>query len=395
MDSLFAVTEEESQHIPNLELCQKVYRFEVRQKNGQTAAAEELRLSILEDITRDNMGPYYSHLCAKYGWKVDESLTASLIKSNEEELAKIEATRQYALENAGDMEVLDAMFAKARLLAKIGDPANAFIAYDAILNKEKITTGRKIDAMMEKARVAFFAMDTDKLKTLIADAKRLNDAGGDWDRRNRLKVYEALYLIICRDLKKASELLLECIQTFTCVEMCAYNKFIFYTIATSVFTLSRSELKTQMVKNPHVISVMREEANLEHLLTSIYECEYADFFRAIVENYPVIADDRYLGPHISYLIREYRVVAYSQFLEAYKSVMLSSMAASFGITVTMLDQELSRFIAAGRLNAKIDKVGDNIETSRPDKKNHQYQEVIKKGDALLNQIQKLARVIQM
>lgn len=75
--------------------------------------------------------------------------------------------------------------------------------------------------------------------------------------------------------------------------------------------------------------------------------------------------------------------------------MLSSMAASFGITVTMLDQELSRFIAAGRLNAKIDKVGDNIETSRPDKKNHQYQEVIKKGDALLNQIQKLARVIQM
>lgn len=79
-------------------------------------------------------------------------------KSNEEELAKIEATRQYALENAGDMEVLDAMFAKARLLAKIGDPASAFIAYDAILNKEKITTGRKIDAMMEKARVAFFAM---------------------------------------------------------------------------------------------------------------------------------------------------------------------------------------------------------------------------------------------
>lgn len=37
----------------------------------------------------------------------------------------------------------------------------------------------------------------------------------------------------------------------------------------------------QMVKNPHVISVMREEANLEHLLTSIYECEYADFFRAV------------------------------------------------------------------------------------------------------------------
>lgn len=95
------------------------------------------------------------------------------------------------------------------------------------------------------------------------------------------------------------------------------------------------------------------------------------------------------------MVREYRVVAYSQFLQSYKSVMLSAMAQSFGISVAMLDQELSRFIAVGRLSAKIDKVGDIIVTSRADKKNSQYQEVIKKGDVLLNQIQKLARVIQM
>jgi 26S proteasome regulatory subunit N7 len=71
------------------------------------------------------------------------------------------------------------------------------------------------------------------------------------------------------------------------------------------------------------------------------------------------------------------------------------MALSFGISPQILDNELSRFIAAGRLNAKIDKVGDVVQTIRPDKKNIQYQEVIKKGDALLNQIQKLARVIEI
>ena len=75
--------------------------------------------------------------------------------------------------------------------------------------------------------------------------------------------------------------------------------------------------------------------------------------------------------------------------------MLSSMAASFGISVTLLDAELSRFVAAGRINAKIDKVGDVVETSRPDRKNAQYQEIIKKGDLLLNQIQKLVRVIDV
>lgn len=48
--------------------------------------------------------------------------------------------------------------------------------------------------------------------------------GGDWDRRNRLKVYEAMSLITARNLKKAAELLLDCIATFTCVELTGYNQ---------------------------------------------------------------------------------------------------------------------------------------------------------------------------
>jgi hypothetical protein len=43
--------------------------------------------------------------------------------------------------------------------------------------------------------------------------------------------------------------------------------------------------------------------------------------------------------------------------------MLSSMATSFGISTELLDAELSRFIAAGRLNAKIDKVLQDVCTA--------------------------------
>lgn len=46
----------------------------------------------------------------------------------------------------------------------------------------------------------------------------------------------------------------------------------------------------------------------------------------------------------------------AQFLDAYKSVVMGTMAAAFGVGEPFLDKELSRFIAAGRLNAKIDKV---------------------------------------
>lgn len=58
-------------------------------------------------------------------------------------------------------------------------------------------------------------------------------------------------------------------------------------------------------------------------------------------------------------------------------------------------RELSRFIAAGKLHCKIDKVAGVLETNRPDAKNALYQATIKQGDFLLNRIQKLSRVIDL
>ena len=64
------------------------------------------------------------------------------------------------------------------------------------------------------------------------------------------------------------------------------------------------------------------------------------------------------------------------------------MAQSFGITPTMID--------SGRITAKIDKVGGIIlNTLKHDKKNQQYNQVIQKGDSVLNSIQKLARTMDM
>jgi 26S proteasome regulatory subunit N7 len=56
-------------------------------------------------------------------------------------------------------------------------------------------------------------------------------------------------------------------------------------------------------------------------------------------------------------------------------------------------RELSRFIAAGRLHASIDKVNGIVETTRPSRKNAQYETVVKKGDVLLASVQRLSKVL--
>ena len=128
---------------------------------------------------------------------------------------------------------------------------------------------------------------------------------------------------------------------------------------------------------------------------SIYECRYADIFRALTELYPLLTADRWFSAHAPWYLREMRKTAYNQFLSSYKSVTLQGMAAAFGVSTTFLDAELAKFISAGKLPAKIDAISGVIETTRPDSKNAQYLAVIKQGDTLLTRIQKLSRVVAL
>ncbi len=40
--------------------------------------------------------------------------------------------------------------------------------------------------------------------------------------------------------------------------------------------------------------------------------------------------NRFIAPHRAFYVRELRILAYSQFLQSYRSVTLASMATSFG-----------------------------------------------------------------
>lgn len=74
----------------------------------------------------------------------------------------------------------------------------------------------------------------------------LFEEGGDWERKNRLKVYEGLYCMSTRNFKKAANLFLDSISTFTTYELFTYDTFIFYTVLTSIISLDRVSLKQKV-----------------------------------------------------------------------------------------------------------------------------------------------------
>lgn len=74
----------------------------------------------------------------------------------------------------------------------------------------------------------------------------LFEEGGDWERKNRLKVYEGLFCMACRKFPRAAALFLDSISTFTTYELLPYNNFIFYTVLMSVVALDRVSLKEKV-----------------------------------------------------------------------------------------------------------------------------------------------------
>ncbi|KAH0915654.1 hypothetical protein HID58_030100 [Brassica napus] len=377
---------------PHLILAHKL--FLLTHPDVQDIEKVQLKSDVLDSIKSDGMAPLYETLAASSVLELDQSLLDSMRASNEEELKKLDEKIADAEENLGESEVREAHLAKALYFIRISDKEKA-LEQLKLTEGKTVAVGQKMDLVFYTLQLAFFYMDFDLVSKSIDKAKKLFEEGGDWERKNRLKVYEGLYCMSTRNFKKAASLFLDSISTFTTYEIFPYETFIFYTVLTSIITLDRVSLKQKVVDAPEILTVLGKIPFLSEFLNSLYECQYKAFFSAFAGMAEQIKFDRYLNPHFRFYMREVRTVVYSQFLESYKSVTVDAMANAFGVSVDFIDQELSRFIAAGKLHCKIDKVAGVLETNRPDAKNALYQATIKQGDFLLNRIQKLSRVIDL
>uniref|UniRef100_A0A672ZH70 26S proteasome non-ATPase regulatory subunit 6 n=1 Tax=Sphaeramia orbicularis TaxID=375764 RepID=A0A672ZH70_9TELE len=348
----------------------------------------KVKTELMDAIKANNMAPYYEGLCKELKWQLDSDLLSKMKKANEEELKRLDDVLEDAEKNLGESEIRDAMMAKAEYLIRIGDKEGALTAFRKTYDKT-VALGHRLDIVFYLLRIGLFYMDSDLI------TRNSEEEGGDWDRRNRLKVYQGLYCVAIRDFKQAAELFLDTVSTFTSYELMDYKTFVTYTVYVCMIALKRPDLREKVIKGAEILEVLHSLPSVRQYLFSLYECRYSVFFQSLAMVEQEMKKDWLFAPHYRYYVREMRIQAYSQLLESYRSLTLGYMAEAFGVSTEFIDQELSRFIAAGRLHCKIDKVNEIVETNRPDSKNWQYQETIKKGDLLLNRVQKLSRVINM
>lgn len=152
---------------------------------------------------------------------------------------------------------------------------------------------------MQKSASPFLVLTGDLADRLIFATLRLIEKGGDWDRRNRLKVYQGLHALSIRKFDRACELFVDALSTFTATELVSYNTFVALTMIAGALSLPRPDLKkkvrllcclkknmaltrnVKIIAAPEVIQVIQELPILNDLTRSLYDCVYDKFFLAL------------------------------------------------------------------------------------------------------------------
>ncbi|KIO22312.1 hypothetical protein M407DRAFT_28185 [Tulasnella calospora MUT 4182] len=353
----------------------------------------EARSALIKGIQDDEMAPYYMSLPPLTPPLLSQDDLNKLKDANTKALETLDAALSSAYDTEGESEISDALRARANYLTKIGDKDKAVEAQKLALEKTP-GLGARIDIVLTLVRIGFSFNDQEIIRTYTKKAEALVEEGGDWDRRNRLKVYSGLQLVSVRQFDRAATLFVDALPTFTASELLDYNDFVTLTVIAGTLVLKRPDLKKKIISSPEVNQVLPEIPALSDFTKSLYNCDYAKFFvslAALEQTY--LLPSRILSPHARYYVREMRILAYAQLLESYRSLTLQSMSTAFGVGVEFVDKDLQKFISSGRLNCTIDKVHGIVETNRPSSKNAQYETVVRQGDLLLNSVQKLSKVL--
>ena len=314
--------------------------------------------------------------------------------SFEEQMKKIEEKIAKGEADGSDIEIRDGFVEKGDLYLSNGDHEN-FRAFYLKAIEKTVGTTKKLELYLAVLNSYFVTDNIHKFVELLATCKILNDEGGDWEKKNKLNVYEGILCLIKRDFSGAAALFLSSVNTFNAPEILPFETLVSYAAVLSLVSLPRHEVKEKLIMNSEVISVLNEDKLLSEFVFTIYESRYSSFFQVLLQvNDCLLTTDRFLKTHSKYIVKRARIVIYSQYLESYKTVRLDKMAKDFQVSMEFMDLELSDLISGRHLSCQIDRVNGVVESARGDARMTMYHDIIKKGDALIERMHKLSKFAQ-
>lgn len=157
---------------------------------------------------------------------------------------------------------------------------NQFQKYDEAIEtfklamKKTIEIGKKMDIHFKLVSIYLIKEEVELIKENIDECHKLLEKGGDWQRKNKLKVYEGIYNLIIRDFQAASALFVDVLPTFNCPEVMSYETLVFYAVITAIISLDRRTLKKKVLDSSEALVSLMKQPDTKNYLESFYNCKY-------------------------------------------------------------------------------------------------------------------------
>lgn len=164
--------EDDLSTLPNMKLSQLHFLLRHQHSGASTLSAAEAaaaKQQVLELAQQSDMAPFYRLVCAEFQWPEDAALEAQMSAKNAQELAQLDERLADAEQNLGDIEVLEALLAKARMFSRVGDKEKALEAFKVAGEKPQ-SINQKILVALHVIRIGLFFSDLELVETHIKKA---------------------------------------------------------------------------------------------------------------------------------------------------------------------------------------------------------------------------------
>lgn len=164
--------EDDLSTLPNMHASELYFLLQHRQGARSTLSDADSavhREELMELVKQNKMAPFYQRLCAEFNWTVDQKLLDDMAQANDDERKQLDERLADATQNLGDIEVLEALLAKARMYSRVGDKDAALEAF-RVAGEKPQSINQRILVSLHIIRIGLFFRDLELVEEYIKKA---------------------------------------------------------------------------------------------------------------------------------------------------------------------------------------------------------------------------------
>ena len=128
-----------------------------------------------------------------------------------------------------------------------------------------------------------------------------------------------------------------------------------YGVLCGMASLDRTQFKRLVVDNASLRSYLVYSSFLKDLILKYYNSKYLEALQILEQNMSRLLLDIHLSPHVPALMGKIKEKMLELYFQPFTSVKIEKMAAAFGWSPEIIEEESVKLIKAGQMKARIDK----------------------------------------